>query len=177
MPDWCVVISKSAMEEVAEARLHAQGYEVYLPRHRRILKGHRRYGRWGGRGEVVLRPLFARYLFAVPHPEKPWSVILSTRGVADLLMWDENTPALLRQGEIEGIQQREQDGLFDEARDDGIRKDLVKGEQVRTKISGVSILGIVDEDLTTNGKAIIRAMIFGRSSRIQVEAETLEKVD
>lgn len=64
---WAVVITRPACEDIAEKRLREAGFRVYLPRVRVVLAGHRTPR---GRGEVVLRPMLPRYLFAELHPDQ-----------------------------------------------------------------------------------------------------------
>lgn len=69
-------------EQIAEQRLREQGFDVYLPRFKKM----RRHAR---KVEEVLAPLFPRYLFVAMEVEAAhWSGVNSTRGVSYLLQND-----------------------------------------------------------------------------------------
>lgn len=107
---WCVVISKPMAEQVAAKNLRQAGYREYLPMQRRFLTGHRK-----GRGELVMRPLFSRYLFAELHPSQQWTPIIRSIGVADMI-WREQRPALLTNDVVQAIMDAEKAAEFDEKR-------------------------------------------------------------
>lgn len=74
-----LIYTKPRQEEVALTNLERQGYEVYLPRLRKMRK-HR------GKRNLVIEPLFPRYLFIYLDSETDnWAPIRSTLGVASLV--------------------------------------------------------------------------------------------
>jgi hypothetical protein len=74
MPEpWAVVMTAPAREFEAEAAIERAGFETFLPRYQRILKGVRvgpngRRIRTRRMGELVSRPLFPTYLFVELGP-------------------------------------------------------------------------------------------------------------
>jgi transcriptional antiterminator RfaH len=83
---WCVAHTQPFKEITAKQHLLDQGYEVYLPRFKKV----RRHAR---KVEEVLTPLFPRYIFVGMDLETTlWRSINSTRGVSHLLM-RQNLPA------------------------------------------------------------------------------------
>lgn len=76
---WYLIYTKPRQETVALTNLARQGYGVYLPRLRQLRK--RR-----GKRDLIIEPLFPRYLFIHLNPETDnWVPIRSTLGVASLV--------------------------------------------------------------------------------------------
>ena len=77
---WYVVHSQPQNEIRADTHLRHQGFETYLPRHLRK----RRHAR---KTEIVVKPLFPRYLFFVALDLKfdRWRAVHSTIGVSQLV--------------------------------------------------------------------------------------------
>lgn len=121
MTAWYVVHTHANAEAKALTHLTRQGYDAYLPRQRRW----RRHAR---RRELVLRPLFPRYLF-VAHDlfEMPWRPILSTVGVSGLVRRGDR-PAPVPPGVVEEIREQERLHAFDQT---GDARKLHAGDQVR----------------------------------------------
>lgn len=99
---WYLVHTKPRQEDIALANLERQGYACYLPQ-LRIERVRRRTA------EVVIEPMFPRYLFIrldSSDQGKSWSPIRSTLGVSQLVHFggraakvDDNLVDLLRQRE------------------------------------------------------------------------------
>jgi transcriptional antiterminator RfaH len=76
---WYLVYTKPRQEEVALLNLERQGYNAYLPKLRQWRK--RR-----GKRELMVEPLFPRYLFIHLDSETDnWAPIRSTLGVSSLV--------------------------------------------------------------------------------------------
>jgi len=96
---WYVVHTLPRGEEIALQNLQAQGFDSFLPRYHKT----RRHAR---KMDVVVAPLFPRYLFVSLNLEVDrWSVVNSTRGVAYILRQHE-TPIAVRSGVIEELKKR-----------------------------------------------------------------------
>jgi transcriptional antiterminator RfaH len=105
---WYVVQTHTNSEAKAAENLRRQGYEVYLPQMRRW-RSHAR------RRELVMRPLFPRYLFVSFDSEHArWRSILSTVGVASLVCHGDK-PSVVPEGVVENIRQAEKGGWFDDS--------------------------------------------------------------
>ena len=76
--EWFALVSHPGRQQVVKAELERQRYRVFLP----MCRKQRRHA---GKVEVVLRPLFERYLFVGCHTEQPFHPITNTRGVAFLV--------------------------------------------------------------------------------------------
>ncbi|HWL03524.1 MAG TPA: transcription termination/antitermination NusG family protein [Xanthobacteraceae bacterium] len=108
MNNWYVVHTQPNGESKASSHLRRQGFEVYLPCGRRW-RSHAR------RRELVLRPLFPRYLFVRFDAETArWRAIFSTVGVSNLIC-EGDRPLAVPQPVIAGIQEAEASGSFDDA--------------------------------------------------------------
>lgn len=79
MKQWFTVRTQTAAEAKADANLRNQGFETFLPRFRKL----RRHAR---RVEIVLAPIFPRYLFVNLDLEvQRWRAINGTFGVVSLV--------------------------------------------------------------------------------------------
>ena len=121
MAEWIVAHCHAKAETKAEANLKRQGFEVYLPK----IKTTRRHAR---RIEMVLRPLFPRYLFIeFDENSTHWRPICSTVGISHLLKAGER-PLIAPSWVVEQLRQREdQNGLFSPA----YFKSLNKGDPIK----------------------------------------------
>ena len=97
---WYVVHTHPQHEARADLNLRRQGFTTYLPRYLR----NRRHAR---RTEVVVRPLFPRYLFvALDLARDRWRSIHSTFGVTHLVVAGE-APLPVPDGIVDAIRARE----------------------------------------------------------------------
>lgn len=100
MKRWYVVYTRHCMERMAEGHLANQGFETYLPQHRK----QRRHAR---KIDSVLVPLFPSYLFvAFDADVDQWRAINGTHGVSYLIT-NGSRPAAVPPGVVEEIRQRE----------------------------------------------------------------------
>lgn len=97
---WYVVQTHAHAEVKAATHLQRQGFRTYLPRYRK----RRRHAR---RMEMVVAPLFPRYLFVgVDMAAQRWRSIRSTLGVSRLICaGDEPTP--VADVVVDGLKRRE----------------------------------------------------------------------
>lgn len=103
MKQWCVAYTQPGKEIMARQNLEAQGFEVYLPRFRKV----RRHAR---RIDHVLSPLFPRYLFvAIDTDAQRWRSVNGTRGISYLLSADD-MPLPVPGRVVESLQAQEEDG-------------------------------------------------------------------
>lgn len=171
-PAWTIVMTKSMHEEIAERSLRQAGYRVYLPRYRKLISPHGRQRK----PTTAMRPLFSGLLFVQDWRGWPEVPITGTTG----LMQASPGVAKLSDHDITLIMGRERACEFDDVRRPQgsgliIRDDIEPGDDVEIEAFGARILGVLDE-LSENGKAIVSAMVFGRSVRMEVDAAALELV-
>ncbi|MBX9804131.1 MAG: transcriptional activator RfaH [Alphaproteobacteria bacterium] len=122
MITWFVAHTHALKECVAKQHLLDQGYEVYLPRFKKI----RRHAR---KVEEVLSPLFPRYIFlGIDLENASWRSVNGTRGVSYLLMTQDSVPARIPSRIIEELRSQEiDDGILPVAS----LSTFVRGERVR----------------------------------------------
>ena len=171
MPAWVIVETKPSAEEVAERSLRQAGYRVYLPRYRKVLSPHGR----ARQPVTTMRPLFARVLFV--QDWRGWPAMgMRMNCVVGLMLLRPQVPAKLSDEDVALIIERERAGEFDESAPTGsgaaVRSDLDPGEEVELEAFGSRIMGVLDE-LTSDGRAIISALMFGRIMSIRVSAAGL----
>lgn len=104
MKNWYIVYTQALKESLVAVNLRRQGFEAYLPRYRKT----RRHAR---RTDVVLAPLFPRYLFVQMDPAvQRWRSVNGTMGVSYLLC-DDAGPIQIPDALVESIMDREQGGI------------------------------------------------------------------
>jgi transcriptional antiterminator RfaH len=98
---WCVAHTHPLKESVAQQNLLDQGYEVYVPRFKKICRHARKV-------EEKLMPLFPRYIFVgMDFASALWRNINGTRGVSYVVMGGENTPSKVPASIIHELQSQE----------------------------------------------------------------------
>ncbi len=163
MISWYAVHTKPHAEARALDNLLRQGYSAYLPRARVELRHARRR-------QIVLRPLFPRYLFAgLDRSSMLWRPILSTFGVSDLVR-AASEPALVPAEIIERLQEREAAGAFDQT---GRNATLKLGDLVRVT-SGVfeDMLGRLIE-LREKDRVVVLLDFLGRTVKAELKADAV----
>jgi transcriptional antiterminator RfaH len=161
---WYAVYTRRHAEPKALEHLLRQGYLAYLPRYRAKVSHARRR-------QIVLRPLFPRYLFAaVDRATMPWRPILSTVGVTDIVRTgDEPAPV---PGEIvTAIRQREETGAFDRL---DPRQALRLGEPVRVTAGAFEDMVGRLVELRDQDRVIVLLDLLGRPVRAQLRAEAVQ---
>ena len=100
MSTWYAVMCKPRREELAEANLLNQGYQVFLPR---LAIQCRRDGKWVD----TVEPLFPRYLFlATANHRQSLAPVRSTLGVSNLVRFG-GEPATIPEAVVELLRRRQ----------------------------------------------------------------------
>ncbi len=155
MKRWYVVCTRANAEGRALDNLRRQGFETFLPRHKRRRVHARRV-------EIVERPLFPRYLFvAIDLVTAPWRSILGTFGVTDLLRHGE-APAPMPAGIVEALQAESAARLHDEV--DPVTR-LHIGDPVRVLAGPFADLVGKFHALAESQRVIVLLDILGREVR------------
>jgi transcriptional antiterminator RfaH len=161
---WYAVYTHPHAEPKALEHLLRQGYSAYLPRYRtRVSHARRR--------QIVLRPLFPRYLFAaVDRATMPWRPILSTVGVTDVVRTGDE-PATVPEEIVAAIREREKIGGFDRI---DPRQRLRLGELVR--VTAGAFEGMIGSlvELRDQDRIVVLLELLGRAVRAQLAAEVVE---
>lgn len=161
---WFVAQTRVNGEEKARFNLERQGYTVYLPRYQK----RRRHAR---RVDIVLRPLYPRYLFVgFDAQTKGWRAINSTLGVSRIVSVGE-APAQVGADIIEAIRRSENhDGLVEldplSTLKTGDRIEVVEG-------AFTSRLGLY-EGLSDNQRVSILLDILGRKVRVALDRTAID---
>lgn len=166
MISWYAVYTRPQSEAKALANLLRQGYQAYLPCCRvRISHARRR--------DVVLRPLFPRYLFAgLDRALMPWRPIRSTIGVAGLVQVGDE-PAVVPEGIIGTLRDREAAGAFDRI---SPQQSLRLGDSVRvTEGAFADTVGKLVE-LREQDRIVVLLDLLGRAVRAQLGADAVAAV-
>jgi transcriptional antiterminator RfaH len=164
MIGWYAVYTRPHAEARALAHLLDQGYEAYLPRYRTWISHARRR-------QLVLRPLFPRYLFAgLDRATTRWRPILSTAGISDVVRAGAE-PAPVPSGIIAAIRAQEAAGSFDSAAQ---QRSLRLGELVRVT-AGVfeDMVGRLVE-LRDHDRVVVLLDLLGCAAPAQLRAEVVE---
>jgi len=163
MSNWIVAHSHANAEITAEGHLQRQGFDVYLPRYQKS----RRHAR---RVDLVIRPLFPRYLFISYNPDTTaWRSIRSTVGISHLLTAGEH-PLTAPNWVIEELRMREnKQGFVTGLGTDGMKP----GQQVRI-ISGPfsDQLGIFD-GLSDSQRVAVLLDVMGRQVRAKIPVNSI----
>lgn len=160
-PRWFVAHTHPHAENKATTHLNRQGFEIYFPRY---LK-RRRHAR---RIEIVVAPLFPRYLFvAIDLNIQRWRSIYSTIGVSRLVCnGDDPTP--VPDGILDALRQREDMNGFIKL---DPRAPFRTGEKIRV-LDGAfsSCLGLF-EGMAERERVAILLDLLGRKVRVVLDAD------
>lgn len=117
---WIAVYTKPKQEQIAIENIARQGFETYCPMIKRRISHARKV-------QMVLRPLFASYIFVKLAGKKPhWQPIQSSRGVTSIVRFGDKLgflPNML----IEQLRNLEENGLLHQTS----KSDFQVGEDVR----------------------------------------------
>lgn len=164
MKQWFVVYTQPSKEKKAMQHLLEQGFQVYLP----CYKKERRHAR---KKEIVLAPLFPRYLFVAFDLELDlWRSINGTRGVAYLLMCDEN-PAHIPTAMIDALKEREDE--LGSVPVDTLAM-FVKGDKLRILDGAFEGYVAVFEQLDDKTRVQLLLNFLGRETRMMLPLDSVE---
>lgn len=163
MTTWYVVYTHPSAEVKAAQNLERQGFRTYLPRYRK-----RR--RHAGRTEMVLRPLFPRYVFVtVDLLQDRWRAILSTFGVSDLLRHG-SQPTPVPEGIVDTLKARETDGVVTEP---SIAERLKIGDRVELIGGAFAQMICSFQGMADTERVVVLLDLLGRQVRAVVPADTI----
>jgi len=163
MKRWYVVHTRANGESRALDNLRRQGFETFLPRHKRRRVHARKV-------EIVERPLFPRYMFvALDLVTAPWRSILGTFGVNDLLRHGDS-PTPMPDGVVEALQADTAAHLHDES--DPLTR-LRAGDAVRVLAGPFADLIGKFQALGESERVIVLLDLLGREVRAQLPARAI----
>lgn len=160
---WFVAHTRPNAEDQAEHHLRRQGFAVYLPRYRKT----RRHAR---RTELVVRPLFPRYLFVGVEQNSPWRSIRSTIGVSHLVTQGE-MPLAVPEAVVMELRAREDSGGMIAL---GRQVAFAKGDPVEickgALCARVGLFECIDDD----ARVVVLLDILGRQVRLRVPIDAVQ---
>lgn len=167
MTRWYVAYTQSMKETVAHQNLTEQGFEVYLPRFKKI----RRHAR---KIDEVLAPLFPRYIFVGMNLDNgQWRSVNGTRGVSHLLCASESTPAVISTHVINALKSQEiSDGIVPVAS----LSAFVKGDKVRVLEGIFKDQVAVFEKLSDADRVQLLLNFLGRETGVSLPLYAVEAV-
>jgi transcriptional antiterminator RfaH len=157
MKRWYVVHTQAAAEGKARANLIQQSYETFLPR----FKKRRRHAR---KIDVVLAPLFPRYLFVhLDLESEPWRRINGTFGVISLITFDER-PTAVPDTVVDGIRARcDASGIIDLK-----EPEFARGQALRIEEGPMANLIGLFEKVSSDQRVVLLIEMLGRALRVAV---------
>jgi transcriptional antiterminator RfaH len=165
MVTWCVVYTQALKEAIAAQNLLEQGFEVYLPRFKKL----RRHAR---KVEEVLAPLFPRYVFVgMDRDVAQWRSINGTRGVSHLLMTDDRHPASVPTAVIESLKAQEISAGVVPVE---TLAAFVKGEKVRILEGAFKDHVAIFDGLDDKSRVQILLTFLGRDTHISLPSYAVE---
>lgn len=164
MKSWFVAHTHPMKEQLAEKHLREQGFDVYLPRFKKM----RRHAR---KVEEVLTPLFPRYLFVSMELETAhWRCINNTRGISYLLQND-GLPAEVPEQMITVLKEKEaSDGLVSV----NSLIALVKGDKVRILKGVFKDYLATFETMDANQRVKLLLTFLGRETKVFLPVYVVE---
>jgi transcriptional antiterminator RfaH len=165
MISWCVAHTQPLKEHVAQQHLLDQGYEVYIPRFKKICRHARKF-------EEKLVPLFPGYVFIGMDLESArWRSINGTRGVSHLLMSNDLNPAKVPACVIDDLRSQEiGDGIVPVAS----LVNFVKGEKVRIVEGPFSDQLAFFESMDDKSRVQLLLIFMGRKMKITLPTYAVE---
>lgn len=173
-PAWAIVQSRTRCEDIVERGLQAAGYRTYVPRFRVLTwpHGQRR------KPAATMRALFSGLVFVQDWrgwPDRSANRIPQIVGLMKLP--GASAHATVGLADIAKLMRQECAGMYDPHAPrppaNGVVTPAIEiGEQVEYDLAGQAIAAVLRE-LSDDGRATIGALIFGRETRMQVEASDL----
>lgn len=160
---WYAAQTHVNAELSAAGHLKRQGFDVYLPMHKK-LRSHARRREW------VARPLFPRYLFVgVNETNQRWRAIKSTIGITNLVGFG-GGPAPIDEDIITSIRAREDEtGMVTLATCSVFKK----GEPVKLQGGALSEHIGLFESIDDKMRVTILLDLLGRQLRVRAPIETV----
>ena len=161
---WYIVQFKPNSHKIAVRNLQRQGFETFLPMHevtpRTVVKF-----------EIVVRPLFAGYMFVACNPEKaPWRQINSTYGISRMLSFAE-VPKPMPEALMAGLR----------ARCDSVGRlvpleNFEAGQSVEMHSGPFESFVATVEQMASDARVWVLLDFMGKATRVQVDCQQIQAV-
>lgn len=165
-PQWYAIHTKARQEVIAALNYERQGYQVYLPQIRKIVRHSRRT-------TEKLAPFFPGYLFLHLTPEeRNWTTIASTRGSLGALCFG-NTHIPIPNWVIDDLKARE-DRKHTIPMADTMKEKLLPGCVVNVSMAGdETIKGVIYSSRGSENVDVLLS-ILGRQVKTKVSIARVE---
>jgi transcriptional antiterminator RfaH len=159
---WYVVHTKASQEKVACENLARQGFVVYLPRIK-VVK------RIRGLAQVLLEPMFPRYVFVQPaSAEQSLAPVRSTMGVSSIVRFGQE-PAQMNADTLQGIRDFE---IHRNALLDSDISPLQPGKRVQIADGPLSGLeGLISS--VSKQRIVVLLQLLGQDTRVNLSRHQL----
>lgn len=164
---WCAAHTQPLKELVAQRHLLDQGYEVYMPKFKKICRHARKV-------EEKIVPLFPRYIFVgMDLNTAGWRSVNGTRGISHLLMSNDLKPAKVPTRIIDDLKAQEiGEGIVPAAS----LVNFVKGEKFRILDGAFRDQMATFESMDDKSRIQLLLTFMGRDMKITLPIYAVESV-
>ena len=161
---WYIVQFKPNSHKIAVRNLQRQGFDTFLPMHE-VTR------RTAAKFEIVIRPLFAGYMFVACDPDTaPWRQINSTFGISRMLSFAEG-PKPMPEALIAGLR----------ARCDSVGKvvpleDFEAGQSVEMHSGPFESFIATVEQMANDARVWVLLDFMGKAIRVQVDRQQIQVI-
>ena len=161
---WYIVQFKPNSHKIAVRNLQRQGFDTFLPMHE-VTR------RTAAKFEIVIRPLFAGYMFVACDPDTaPWRQINSTFGISRMLSFAEG-PKPMPEALIAGLR----------ARCDSVGKvvpleDFEAGQSVEMHSGPFESFIATVEQMANDARVWVLLDFMGKAIRVQVDQQQIQVI-
>ena len=161
---WYIVQFKPNSHKIAVRNLQRQGFDTFLPMHE-VTR------RTAAKFEIVIRPLFAGYMFVACDPDTaPWRQINSTFGISRMLSFAEG-PKPMPEALIAGLR----------ARCDSVGKvvpleDFEAGQSVEMHSGPFESFIATVEQMANDARVWVLLDFMGKAIRMQVDRQQIQVI-
>ena len=163
---WFLIHTNPKQEERTVRNLEAWNVETFFPQVRE-----RRYNQFTGERYYIIKPLFARYIFARFDVDRLFHKVRYTRGVRELVGFGDG-PATVDQQVIDLVQSRiGEDGLV------RIGTGLKPGDPVMV-MGGVlkDFTGIFEREMEDSERVMVLLNTISYQARLEIDRNLLQKL-
>jgi transcriptional antiterminator RfaH len=162
---WCVAHTQPFKEGVAQHHLLDQGYEVYMPRFKKICRHARKV-------EEKFVPLFPRYIFVgMDLSSARWRSVNGTRGVSHLLISNDLNPTKVPASIIDDLRAQEiGDGIVPISS----LVNFIKGEKVRILEGAFKDQMAIFESMDDQSRVQLLLTFMGREMKMTLPTYAVE---
>lgn len=165
---WYIIQTKPAQEEWVRRRWEEAGYEIFLPKIKKLVRG-------GGRVTERIRSLFPSYLFARLDFEdaETYKNVKYTRGVRRIL-GNGGSPIPVAEKVIDVIRERVDDHgilVLEE------RLTFKKGDSIQVKSGPLAdLIGVLEQPVSASGRVRVLLQAYHRTIPTTISLSDIERI-